>query len=434
LPRGRPVIEGAPTADGGTSAGQVHPIGVNPIGVNPIGVNPIGVDPAWANPLWGDDWDEVRRLWLLDPEVAHCNHGSFGALPAQVLASQNEFRSRMAANPMRWFDREMPDLVTAAKTEVAQFIGARPEDVSFVNNVSAGVSAVVQSLALNPGDEVLSTDHAYGAVSSALDLLCARTGAVRVEAKVPIDSTDEEVVAVVAAHCSERTALVVIDQVTSPTARRFPIEAVAALAHRFGAAALVDAAHAPGMLPLEVPKLGADFWVGNLHKWACAPAGTGALWVASPWQRQMLALVVSWAEAEGFPLSFERVGTDDLSAWVAAPGSLRLLGSLGWDRLRAHNEALVRAGQATVAEMLGSPPGELRHDPGLSMTLVPLPPGLADSREQTQAIKAEMAKRGVEISIGCWNGRGRIRLSAQAYNRPADYERLGLGVRDLLAG
>lgn len=265
-----------------------------------------------------------------------------------------------------------------------------------MNNVSAGVSAVVQSLPLNPGDEVLSTDHTYGAVSSALDRLCARTGATRVIAKVPIDSTDEEVVAVFAAHCSERTALVVIDQVTSPTARRFPIEAVAALAHRFGAAALVDAAHAPGMLPLEVPKLGADFWVGNLHKWACAPAGTGALWVASPWQRQMLALVVSWAEAEGFPLSFERVGTDDLSAWVAAPGSLHLLASLGWDRLRAHNEALVRAGQATVAEMLGSPPGELRHDAGLSMTLVPLPPGLADSREQTQAIKAEMAKRGVE--------------------------------------
>ena len=109
MPGGRPVIEGAPITDGGTAAGPV---------------NPIRVDPAWANPLWGDDWEEVRRLWLLDPEVAHCNHGSFGALPAQVLASQNEFRSRMAANPMRWFDREMPDLLTAAKTEVAQFIGA----------------------------------------------------------------------------------------------------------------------------------------------------------------------------------------------------------------------------------------------------------------------------------------------------------------------
>ena len=172
----------------------------------------------------------------------------------------------------------------------------------------------------------------------------ARTGAKRVVAKVPVDSTDDEVVAILAEHCSERTALVLIDQVTSPTARRFPVEAVAALAKRFGAATLVDAAHAPGMLPLEVPKMGVDFWVGNLHKWACAPVGTGALWVAPAWQEQMLALIVSWGEAEGFPLSFQRVGTDDLSAWVAAPRSLDVLGSLGWDRVRAHNEALVRAG------------------------------------------------------------------------------------------
>jgi isopenicillin-N epimerase len=396
---------------------------------------PVAGGAAWSsngNPIWGDDWDEARRLWLLDPEVAHCNHGSFGALPARVLAAQNEFRGRMAANPMRWFDREMPDLLTEARAQVARFIGASPEDVGFVNNVSAGVSAVVQSLPLTPGDEVVSTDHAYGAVSSALDRLCARTGATRVVAHVPIDSTDDDVVAILASHCSERTALVVIDQVTSPTARRFPVDAVAALAHRFGAATLIDAAHAPGMLPLEVPKIGADFWVGNLHKWACAPAGTGALWVAPQWQERMLALVVSWGEADGFPLSFQRVGTDDLTAWVAAPLSLQLLASLGWDRVRAHNEALVCLAQTTVAEILGSAPGELAHDPGLSMALVPLPPGSADTRERTQWIRAEMAKRGVEMSMSCWNGRGRIRLSAHVYNCPGDFERLGLGVRDLL--
>jgi isopenicillin-N epimerase len=386
------------------------------------------------NPIWGDDWEEVRRLWLLDPEVAHCNHGSFGALPVQVLAAQDQFRRRMAANPMRWFDREMPGLLTEAKAEVARFIGASPEDVGFVSNVSAGVSAVVQSLALSPDSEVLSTNHAYGAVSSALDRLCSRTGAARVVAEVPISSTDEEILAIFAEHCSERTALAVIDQVTSPTARRFPVEAMAALAHRAGAAVMVDAAHAPGMLPLEVPKIGADFWVGNLHKWACAPAGTGALWVAPAWRGQVLSLVVSWGEAEGFPRSFERVGTDDLTAWVAAPLSLHLLASLGWDRVRAHNEALVCRAQETVAEILGSPPDELRHDPGLSMALVPLPPGLADTREQAQSIKEKMAAQGVEMSIGCWNGHGRIRLSAHVYNCPADYERMGRGVRDLLAG
>ena len=390
--------------------------------------------PSNANPIWGDDWEDVRRLWPLDPDVAHCNHGSFGALPGQVLAVQNEFRDRMAVNPMRWFGREMPDLLREAHGHAAEFIGAGPEGTAFVNNVSAGVSAVVQSLPLGEGDEIVSTNHAYGAVSSALDRLSARTGAKRVVAHVPFDTTDEEVVAIIREHCSERTGLVVLDQVTSPTARRFPIEAVACVAHQFNAALLVDGAHAPGMLPLEVPKLGADFWVGNLHKWACAPPGTGVLWVAPAWRDRMLSLVVSWGEGEGFPTSFERVGTDDLSAWLAAPYSLHLLGSLGWDRVRAHNEALVRWAQATVAEILGMPAGELRHDAGLSMTLVWLPPGVAETREQAHSIQEHMATLGVEMTVGSWNGRGRIRLSAYVYNRPSDYERLAIGIRDFIQG
>ncbi len=387
-----------------------------------------------ANPIWGDDWEEVRRLWILDPEVAHCNHGSYGAVPGPVLAAQNELRNRMAVHPQRWFFRECPGLVTEARGEVARFIGAGPEEVAFVSNVSAGVSAVVQSLTLEPGAQVVSTNHAYGAVATALDRLCARTGATRVVAEVPVDSTDEEIVAIVAEHCSERTGLVVVDQVTSPTARLFPIKAVAALGHRFGAAVLVDGAHAPGMLPLDVPSYGADFWTGNLHKWACTPAGTGALWVAPEWRERMLPLVISWAELDGFPLSFERVGTDDLTAWLAAPITLDLLGSLGWERVRAHNEALVCWAQATVAEALGVPSSELRHDAGLSMARVPLPPGLADTREQTRALQEHMVAMGVEMGVGAWDDHGAIRLSAQVYNRPSDYERMAIGVRDYLGG
>lgn len=386
-----------------------------------------------VNPIWGDDWHEVRKLWLLDPDVAHCNHGSFGAVPAQVLDAQNDFRRRMAENPMRWFHRELPGLVAEARARVANFIGAQPEETALVKNVSAGVSAVVQSLPLAPGDQVVSTDHIYGAISWALDRLCARTGATRVVAPVPLDSDDDDITAAFASRCTERTRLVVVDQVTSPTARRFPIEAVAAVAHDFGAAALVDGAHAPGMLPLDVPRSGADFWTGNLHKWACAPAGTGALWVGPAYREAMKSLIVSWGEQDGYPLSFDRVGTDDLSAWLAAPLALDMLGSLGWDRVRRHNEQLVQWAQATGAEVLGIPADQLRHDPGLSMALLPLPAGKADTREATTAIQDEMARRGVEMTIGCWNGRGRIRLSAYAYNCPADYERMALGVRELLA-
>jgi isopenicillin-N epimerase len=387
-----------------------------------------------ANPIWGDDWDDVRELWLLDREVAHCNHGSFGAVPAPVLAAQEKIRRQMAVNPMRWFLRELPELVVAARAEVAAFLGAEAEDLAFVNNVSTGVSAITQSLQFSPGDEVLSSDHAYGAVSYALDRLCARTGARRVVASVAYESSDDEVAAAFAELCTERTRLVVVDQVTSATARRFPVEDVARLAHRAGARVLVDGAHAPGMLAFDVPGLGADFWVGNLHKWACAPAGTGALWVDPQWREEILSLVVSWSEPDGYPSSFDMVGTDDLSAWLATPESLRTLGSLGWDRVRAHNEALVGWAQSRVAEILGLPSGDLRHDPGLSMALLRLPPGTADSIEQAWKLRDQLAELGIETATGCWNGCGTLRLSAQVYNQPSDYERLAAGLRDLTAG
>jgi isopenicillin-N epimerase len=384
-----------------------------------------------ANPIWGDDWDEVRELWRLDPEVAHCNHGSFGAVPGPVLDLQNELRARMAVNPMRWFSREMPGLVTEAREEVARFLGADADDVAFVNNVSAGASAVAQSLPLGPDDEILSTSHIYGAVGYCLDRMSARTGARRVVVELSPAASDEEVVEALAGRCNERTALVVIDQITSGTARRFPLEPIIAAAHRAEAAVLVDGAHAPGMLPLDVPALGADFWTGNLHKWACTPAGTGVLWVAPRWQKEMRSLVVSWSEQDGFPNSFERVGTDDLSAWVAAPEAIRLLGSLNWDRVRAHNEALVGWGQATVAEMLGTAGDGLRHDRGLSMALVPLPPGRITEHGHARALHQHLVSRGVESSISAWTG-GTIRLSAQVYNKPSDYERLGAAVREFL--
>jgi isopenicillin-N epimerase len=334
---------------------------------------------------------------------------------------------------MRWFSRELPGLVAAARAEVAAFLGADADDLAFVSNVSAGVSAIGQSLRLSPGDEVLSSDHAYGAVSYALDRLCARTGARRVIAGIPYQSSDGEVVAAFEGHCSERTKLVVVDQVTSATARRFPVEDVAQLAHRAGARVLVDGAHAPGMLPLDVPGLRADFWTGNLHKWACAPAGTGALWVHPRWRQEIGSLIVSWNEPDGYPSSFDSVGTDDLSAWLAAPEALRVLGSLGWDRVRAHNEALARWAQSRVAEILGLPHRELRHDPGLSMALLFLPPGTADSLEQAYKLREQMAEAGVEMAMGCWNGRGTVRLSAQVYNQPSDYERLATGLRDLMS-
>ncbi|HLH99514.1 MAG TPA: aminotransferase class V-fold PLP-dependent enzyme, partial [Acidimicrobiales bacterium] len=196
-----------------------------------------------ANPLWGDDWEEVRRLWLLDPEVAHCNHGSFGAVPAPVLAAQDEFRSRMVANPMRWFHHDVPGLIVEARSEIARFIEAEPDDTALVLNVTTGVSAVLASFPLKPGDQVVTTDHIYGAVSIAVDQACQRSGAERVVARFAADADDDQILAAVAGCCGPNTRLVVIDHVTSATAKLLPVEALAAMAHERGAAILVDAAH-----------------------------------------------------------------------------------------------------------------------------------------------------------------------------------------------
>ena len=342
----------------------------------------------------------------------------------------------MAANPMRWFDREMPDLLTDGPDGGGPVHRSQPEDVAFVNNVSAGRVGGRPIAALNPGDEMLSTDHAYGAVSSAMDRLCrphrrhpGRCQGPRRQHRRGSGRHLRRATARNAPPSSSST------RSRRPTARRFPIEAVAALAHRFGAAVLVDAAHAPGHAPARSPQARGRFLGWQPAQVGLRAGGYGGA-LGGP------ALAATDAGADGV------VGRGGRFPYILRAGRYRRPLSLGggprvpatcWRRWAGtgsgqHNEALVRAGQATVAEILGSPPGELRHDPGLSMALVPLPPGVADTREQTQAIKADMAKRGVEMSIGCWNGQGRIRLSAQVYNRPADYERLGFGVRDLLAG
>jgi isopenicillin-N epimerase len=385
-----------------------------------------------GNPIWGADWEDVRRLWLLDPTVAHCNHGSFGAVPARVLAEQDELRRRMAMNPMKWFHAEMPALVLKARGEVAEFIGARPDDTAFVNNVTVGISAVLASLELEPGVEVLSTNHIYGAVNLAVERLCARTGATRVVVDIPLDASDEEVAGSVLERCSARTGLVVIDQVTSPTARLFPVQAIAAGAHEHGAAVLVDGAHAVGMLPVDVPSIGADFWTANLHKWPCAPAGSGVLWVDPTWQARIQPTVVSHADLEGFPLAFDRVGTDDLSAWITAPSAIRLLSELGWSRVRNHNELLVREGQGIVGEALDVAPELLRHDAGLSLALVPLPVDAIPDRAAAQDLQNFLSERGVEVPIPPFAGQHSIRLSAHVYNSPGDYERVADGVVEYL--
>jgi len=383
-------------------------------------------------------WEEARALWSLDGEVAHLNHGSFGAVPVPVQHQQARLRADMEANPVRWF-RHLPEAVARARGVLAHFLQADPAGTALVVNASAGVSTVLASLAeaqgpVGPGDEILLTDHAYGAVAMAVTRTARRSGASVKVVPLPARAGAGEVVEAVTAAVTERTRLAVVDHITSSTARSFPVGQLVEGLHRLAVPVLVDGAHVPGQLPVALETVGADFWVGNFHKWACAPRGTAALVVAPPWRDTIRTLVVSWGEGDGFPGAFDRVGTADLTAWLAAPSALALLESLGWERLRAHNTALAAYGQQVVAEALGADTGELWADPGLFMRVVPLPPGVATNDQSARALAEEVSQRlRAEVAITCWRGRGLLRLSAQAYNTPAEYEKLAGGLSRLLS-
>jgi isopenicillin-N epimerase len=380
----------------------------------------------------------ARLLFSLDPSVSHLNHGSFGAVPIGVQRAQQRLRDEMEANPLRFFSQGLVDRITHTRRHLAAFLGADPDGTALVGNATSGAAVVLQSLGLRAGDEVLTTDHGYGAVDFSVARECRRTGAVSRTLPVPLTAGDEEVVEIVRAGLRPgRTRLLIVDQITSATARLFPTAAIVGVAREQGVPVLVDAAHAPGMLPTTVAAVGADFWVGNLHKWAYAPRGTAALVVAPQWRERIEPLVVSWEQEAGFPGRVEWQATLDYTPWLAAPAGVFTLRSLGPDRVRAHNAALAAYGQRVVSDALGVAPTDLPEPggPTVAMRLVPLPAGVATTLDGARALRARIAERlAAEVAVMAWGGRGWLRLCGQVYNTPDEYDRLAARLPALLAG
>jgi len=386
-----------------------------------------------TNPFWGEGWPAVRDLWALDPRVIHLNHGSFGAVPLVVQVRQQTWQDRMNANPMRFFSRELAGEVERARLICAEFLGAEPAGFAFIHNATTGANAVLASLPLRAGTEVLVTDHGYGAVVYAVARACHDAGAVQVTVPIPLDAATDAIEAAVLDRVTERTALAVIDHISSPTARRFPVERLVPILRDRGVPVLVDGAHAPGMVPLDLDGLQPDFWIGNFHKWVCAPRGSAGLWVAPRWRRSVRSLVVSWSEFEGYPLSYSMIGTMDYSAWLTTPEALAVMNRLSWDQIRQHNIALVGYGQRIIAEALDLDPDGLVVEPALAMRPLTLPAGIGATKPDADALMRRIAAElQVETSISPWNGVGLLRLSAQLYNCPADYETLAYGLPQVL--
>ncbi|GAA2222089.1 aminotransferase class V-fold PLP-dependent enzyme [Micromonospora olivasterospora] len=379
----------------------------------------------------------ARLLFSLDPAVSHLNHGSFGAVPVNVQRVQQRLRDEMEANPLRFFGPGLVDRIAHTRRHLAAFLGADPDGTALVGNATTGVAVVLQSLGLRPGDEVVTTDHGYGAVGYSVDRECRRTGATHRVLRVPLTATDEQIVEIVRAGLRPgRTRLLVVDQLTSATARLFPAAALVGIGHEHDVPVLVDAAHAPGMLPAPVGGIGADFWVGNLHKWGYAPRGTAVLVVAPSWRDRIEPLIVSWEQPAGFPGNVEWQATLDYTSWLAAPAGVWTLRTLGVDRVRAHNAALAAYGQRVVGDGLGVAPANLPEPggPTVAMRIVPLPAGTATTIEEARALRGRIAERlATEVNVMSWDGRGWLRLCGQVYNSPDEYERLAVRLPTLLA-
>ncbi|MBT8226254.1 MAG: aminotransferase class V-fold PLP-dependent enzyme [Dactylosporangium sp.] len=377
-----------------------------------------------------------RLLFSLDAAIAHLDHGSFGATPLTVQRAQRRMRDEMEANPAGFFDRGLPERLAHTRRHLSSFVGADPDSCAFVANAGVAVALVLRSMALDEGDDIVTTDHGHPAVAAAVARACAATGARHQVATVSLAGDGPDVVTAVRSVLTARTRLVIVDHVTPTSARVFPVADLTRAVHQAGPAVLVDASHVPGALTANARETGADFWVGDLHTWAFAPRPTALLAVTWAWRERLWPQPTPERRDSGYPDVVEPRGTIDYTSWLAAPAGLFALRSLGLETVWAHNRALAEYGQQVVGRALGLDRSQLPSSGGpseLPMRIIPLPEGIAATPVAARTLRHRIAEDlRTETAISVWRGRAVLRLSAQVYNRAEEYERLAAGLPDLL--
>jgi isopenicillin-N epimerase len=380
----------------------------------------------------------LLQYWSLDPSITFLNHGSFGACPLPVLAKQQQLRAQMEQQPLQFFERDLEALLDEARFELAAFIGAEPDNLAFVPNATTAINTVLRSLRFQPGDELLTTNQEYNACRNALNYVADRYGLKVVVTEVPFPiQAPEQIIDAIVGCVSASTRLALIDHVVSQTGLIFPLtELVQALTER-GVETLVDGAHAPGMVPLNLQSLGATYYTGNCHKWLCAPKGAAFLYVQHDRQAVIRPLTISHGanaprtDRSRFRLEFDWTGTDDPTAYLCVPEAIRVMGSLlpeSWDGVMATNHALAIAARHRLCEVLGLLPPCPDAMLG-SLAVVPLPDGnpqwLQDSLLERYQIEVPIVPYPTPCSR-------LVRISAQLYNRLEQYDFLATAIAALL--
>jgi isopenicillin-N epimerase len=382
--------------------------------------------------------------WDFDPEITFLTHGTFGACPRPVLDYQAGLIREMEGNPLAFFDRGLQERLDAARRDVAAFLNADPEGLVVVPNATTGVATALASIRLRPGDELLTNDHEYNATLNQLDAVAerARARVVRVRIPLPIRHPEEVVEAHLAA-VTPRTRVALVSHVTSPSGLIFPIETLVRELDRLGVDTVVDAAHAPGMLPIDLQALNAAYWTGNGHKWLCGPKTAGVLVVREDRRQGVLPLVTSHGRNDprtdrpALWKEFDWQGTLNLTPFLSLPEALRVIGGLqpgGWPAHMAANHELALWARRMLHEQLGTEPIAPESMIGSMASIalpMPLDPDQAaelttslalDERIEVPAVPFPVRAAKPTPDAACTNGF--VRISAQRYNERADYERL----------
>ena len=384
--------------------------------------------------------------WWLDPAITYLNHGTVGATPRVVLDAQHAWQRRIEAQPAAFLFRELmrvtPDepgaprpLLRQAADAVGDFVGARGDDLVFVDNASTGINAVLRSIALRPGDEIVVLDQAYGAVVKAAEFVARSAGATVVVVATPFPVQDDPTQAYAEAverALTPRTRLAILDHISSHTALTLPVAEMTARCRARGVPVLIDGAHAPGALALDIEALGADWYVGNLHKWAFAPRACGFLWVAPAHRAALHPPVISWGLDVGLTQEFDWTGTRDPSAMLSAPAGIAFMrDTLGLDAMRIWNHDLVWR-MANELSARWAQPFTTPESMVDCMASVALPQRIdALGESAAPALKDWLfLERRIEAQVLTINGHVCVRLAAQVYNDETDYERLADAVDD----
>jgi isopenicillin-N epimerase len=388
-----------------------------------------------------------RDFWPLDPKVTFLNHGSFGSCPRPVLKFQQALQERLERQPVAFLIDEFEALWDEARRTLAQFVGTDAEDLVFVPNATAGVNTVLRSLEFKRGDELLVTDHEYNACRCTLDYAAARAGAHVVVVKIPFPlASSQQVVDAVLECVTQRTRLALLDHVTSSTGLVLPLEKIVRELSARGVETLVDGAHAPGMIPLDLKKLGATYYTGNCHKWLCTPKTAALLYVQRDRQDKIRPLAISHGansprkDRSRFLLEFGWTGTGDFSAWLSVPESLRQVGALlpgGWTVVMRRNRALALAARCVLCDVLNVLPPCPDEMIG-SLAAVPLPDmPAADGAKISNGLdplrERLLREHGIEVPVFPWPAPPKrwLRVSAQLYNSLPQYEKLARVLQDI---